>query len=41
VFLARQFCLQEECGKPMFYNAPVCVRLREETKMREDSKIRN
>jgi len=41
MFLARQFCLQEECSKPAFNNAPVCVRLREEAKMREDSKIRN
>lgn len=41
MFLARQFCLQEECSKPVFFNAAACVRLREEAKMREDSKIRN
>ncbi|WP_298926738.1 serine/threonine-protein kinase [uncultured Ramlibacter sp.] len=41
VFLSRQFCLQEECAKPVFHNAPACVKLREEAKLREDSKIRN
>ncbi len=41
VFLARQYCLLEECAKPVFQNAPACVRLREEAKLREESRIRN
>ncbi|MBI2768428.1 MAG: serine/threonine protein kinase [Burkholderiales bacterium] len=41
VFLSKQFCLQEECAKPAFRSFPACVRLREETKLREDSKITN
>jgi serine/threonine-protein kinase len=40
-FLARQFCLQEECAKPVFANAAACVKMREDAKLREDSKIRN
>ena len=40
-FLAKQFCLQEECSKPVFNNSPACVKLREDAKLREDSKIRN
>ena len=41
IFLAKQFCLQTECANPVFQNAMVCVQMREEAKMREDSKIRN
>ncbi|HYF41422.1 MAG TPA: serine/threonine-protein kinase [Ramlibacter sp.] len=41
VFLAKQFCLQAECAKPVFQNAPACVQLREEARLREESKIRN
>lgn len=41
VFLAKQFCLHEECSKPQFFNFPACVRMREEAKLREESKVRN
>ncbi len=41
VFLLKTFCLQSECAKPGHQNFPACVRLREEEKMREESKIRN
>jgi serine/threonine protein kinase len=41
VFLSKQYCLIEECAKPGFQSFPVCVRLREEARLREDSKIRN
>jgi eukaryotic-like serine/threonine-protein kinase len=41
VFLARQFCLHEECAKPVFQNNSACVRLREEARLREESKVRN
>lgn len=41
VFLAKQFCLHEECAKPVFFNNPACVRMREEARLREESKVRN
>ena len=41
MFLSRQLCLQEECSKPVFVNAAVCVEFREEARLREESKIRN
>jgi serine/threonine protein kinase len=40
-FLSRQLCLQEECVKPGYRNLPSCVKFREETRIREESKIRN
>ncbi|AEG92877.1 protein kinase (serine/threonine-protein kinase)-like protein [Ramlibacter tataouinensis TTB310] len=41
MFLSRQYCLQSECAKPAFYNASACVRLRDEARLREESRIRN
>ena len=41
MLLSKQLCLREECGKPGHQNFPVCVRMREEDKLREDSRIRN
>jgi serine/threonine-protein kinase len=41
VFLSKQFCLQAECAKPAYQRFPACVRLREEARLREDSKIGN
>jgi serine/threonine protein kinase len=41
IFLARQFCLAEQCEKPSAKNHPLCVRFREEAKIREDSKLSN
>ena len=41
MFLSKQYCLQEECAKPVFRNFPACVRLREEAKLREESRVTN
>ena len=41
VFLSLQLCLREECVKPGVRNLPSCVKFREETRIREDSKVRN
>ena len=41
VFLSREFCLAEHCDKAGSRNHPLCVKRREDIKMREDSKIRN
>ncbi|MFO1244264.1 MAG: serine/threonine-protein kinase [Ramlibacter sp.] len=41
MFLAKEFCLKEQCDSARFQNHPVCVKRREEAKMREDSKVRN
>ena len=41
VFLVKEFCLQSECAKPGYQNFPACVRLREEARLREESKVRN
>lgn len=40
VFLARELCLSDACGKPGTRNHPLCVKHREEVRMREDSKMR-
>lgn len=40
-FIARLFCLQTECAKPANFNAPVCVKMREEARLREESRVRN
>jgi len=40
-FLAKQFCLQAECAKPGYQNFPACVTLREQARLREESKVRN
>ncbi|MBX3653279.1 MAG: protein kinase [Ramlibacter sp.] len=41
IFLAREFCLKEQCDIPAFFSHPVCVQRRAEAKMREESKVRN
>ena len=40
VFLAKEFCLAEHCDKPGARNHPLCVKRREEIRLREDSKIK-
>jgi serine/threonine-protein kinase len=40
VFLSRELCLAEHCDKGANRNHPLCVRRREEIRMREDSKLR-
>jgi eukaryotic-like serine/threonine-protein kinase len=41
MFLSLEFCLAEQCDKPGARNHPLCVKRREESRLREDSKIRN
>jgi serine/threonine protein kinase len=41
VFLSLEFCLAEQCDKPGARNHPLCVKRREEARLREDSKVRN
>jgi eukaryotic-like serine/threonine-protein kinase len=41
MFLAKEFCLVEECAKPGSRSHPLCVKHREEVRLREESKIRN
>jgi serine/threonine protein kinase len=41
VFLAKEFCLAEQCEKPGSRNHPLCAKRREEARLREDSKVRN
>lgn len=41
VFLAKEFCLAEQCEKPGTRNHPLCVKRREDAKLREESKVRN
>ena len=40
-FVMREFCLAEQCDKPGTRNHPLCVKRREDAKLREDSKVRN
>jgi len=40
VFLSREFCLAEQCAKPGTRNHPLCVKRREEIRLREESKLR-
>nr|WP_255553539.1 serine/threonine-protein kinase [Caenimonas aquaedulcis] len=40
VFLSREFCLAEACEKAGTRNHPLCVKRREEIRLREDSKVR-
>jgi eukaryotic-like serine/threonine-protein kinase len=40
VFLSKEFCLAEQCEKPGARNHPLCVKRREEAKLREESKVR-
>ena len=41
MFLSREFCLAEQCDKPGTRNHPLCVKRREDAKLREESKVRN
>ena len=41
VFLAKQYCVYNECQKPGYQNFPSCVRLREDAKLRESSRYGN
>lgn len=38
VFLSKALCMQEECAKPAWQTYPACVKLKEEARMREDSR---
>ena len=40
VFLSREFCLAEQCAKPGTRNQPLCVKRRDEIRLREESKVR-
>jgi eukaryotic-like serine/threonine-protein kinase len=40
VFLSKEFCLAEQCAKPGTRNHPLCVKRREEIRLREESKVR-
>jgi eukaryotic-like serine/threonine-protein kinase len=40
VFLSKEFCLAEECEKPGAKNHPLCVKRRQDAKLREESKVR-
>jgi hypothetical protein len=39
MFLAKELCLSEHCDKPGARNHPLCVKRREEARMREESKV--
>ncbi len=41
MFISREFCLAEQCAKPGTFNHPLCVKRREDAKLREESKVRN
>jgi serine/threonine protein kinase len=41
VFVMRELCLAEHCDKPGSRNHPLCVKRREEARLREDSRVRN
>jgi serine/threonine-protein kinase len=38
VFLAKELCLAEHCSKPGARSHPLCVRHREEVRLREDAR---
>ena len=40
-FLLKEFCLQSECAKPGYQSFPACVRLKEEARLRDESRVRN
>ncbi|HZY16450.1 MAG TPA: hypothetical protein VFE74_07465, partial [Ramlibacter sp.] len=40
MFLTKELCLAESCAKPGARNHPMCVKHREEVRLREESKIR-
>jgi serine/threonine-protein kinase len=39
MFLSRELCLAEHCDKAGARNHPLCVKRREEARMREESKV--
>jgi serine/threonine-protein kinase len=41
VFLARELCLADACEKPAVRNHPLCVKWREDKRLRENSRIGN
>jgi len=41
MFLAKQFCVYNECQRPGFQAFPSCVRLRDDAKLREGSRYGN
>jgi serine/threonine-protein kinase len=41
VFLARELCLADVCEKPGARNHPLCVKWREDKRLRENSRIGN
>jgi serine/threonine-protein kinase len=38
MFISREICLNESCGKPGVRSHPLCVKHREEVRLREESK---
>jgi serine/threonine protein kinase len=40
VFLSKELCLAEHCDKPGARSHPLCVKRREDARLREDSKVR-
>ncbi|MBI5274836.1 MAG: serine/threonine protein kinase [Burkholderiales bacterium] len=40
VFLSKELCLAEQCDKPGARNHPLCVKRREDARLREDAKVR-
>ena len=40
VFLSRELCLAEHCDKPGARNHPLCIKRREDIRMREEGKVR-
>jgi len=40
MFLSKEFCLAEECDKAGAKNHPLCVKRRQDAKLREESKVR-
>lgn len=40
MFLSKEFCLKEQCERASFQSHPVCIKRREEAKLREESKVR-
>jgi serine/threonine-protein kinase len=40
MFINRELCLAENCGKAGARNHPLCVRHREEVRVREEGKVR-
>lgn len=41
IFLAKELCLAEQCEKAGARNHPLCVKRREEARLREDSKLQS